>query len=516
MPESAPHILFIQTDQLSPFVLKAYGDKICHSPTIDRLAATGIVYENAYCNFPLCAPSRFSMAAGQLASRIGAFDNAAEFPASIPTYAHYLRAQGYQTCLSGKMHFVGPDQLHGFEKRLTSDIYPADFEWTADWEATEFKGATDIRMLTNSGICARSVQLDYDEEVAHRAVGELYDIARSEDKRPFFLQASFTHPHDPYLCTPDMWALYDDLEIPLPRTGKLPEADNDAHSLRLLKQHGLADAEIDDEIVLRAKRAYYGSVSYLDRKVAEILAALDACGFADNTVIVFCSDHGEMLGERGLWLKKNFFEPSLRVPLIIYDPRHNKPGRVSEACSLVDLLPTFLSLATNGNWDEPVDPLDGTDLTQLSVQGQRSEKNHSVYAELLSEGVPAPTFMIRQGAYKFIANGVDPDLLFDLRDDPCEIHNLAGMATHSDVHSRFKSLMSEKWDRDALTTEILQSQKRRLFIKKAMKCGSSTSWDHAIEGVGEGNWFRGQMNYNDWAFDHLPAKTSSKEESGEA
>ena len=120
----SPNILFIQVDQLTALSLRAYGNTICHAPNIDQLAEQGVVFENAYCNFALCSPSRFSMATGQLCSAIGAYDNAAEMPASIPTYAHYLTNLGYQTALAGKMHFIGPDQHHGFERRLTPDLYP--------------------------------------------------------------------------------------------------------------------------------------------------------------------------------------------------------------------------------------------------------------------------------------------------------------------------------------------------------------------------------------------------------
>ncbi len=191
-----PNILFLQVDQLGAGFLPAYGNSVCRSPNIDGLAAGGAVFERAYCNFPLCAPSRFSMAAGQLASAIGAYDNAAEMPASVPTYAHYLRRLGYHTALSGKMHFIGPDQHHGFEERLTPDLYPADFSWGDEGD----RGTNDPRSVTISGICSRSVQIDFDEEVTHRAIGYLYDRARRETRQPFFLQVSFTHPHDPYLC----------------------------------------------------------------------------------------------------------------------------------------------------------------------------------------------------------------------------------------------------------------------------------------------------------------------------
>lgn len=139
MPDTAdstdiqPNILVLMADQLTPFALRAYGHRATRTPTIDRLAAGGVVFDAAYCASPLCAPSRFALMAGKLPSALGAYDNAAELPAQTLTFAHYLRAAGYRTMLSGKMHFCGPDQLHGFEERLTTDIYPADFGWVPDW-----------------------------------------------------------------------------------------------------------------------------------------------------------------------------------------------------------------------------------------------------------------------------------------------------------------------------------------------------------------------------------------------
>ena len=127
---------------------------------------------------------------------IGAFDNAADFAADIPTFAHYLRQAGYRTALSGKMHFCGPDQLHGFEERLTTDIYPADFGWTPDWEQPEIRPSWYHNMLsvTQAGPCRRSNQLDFDEEVVYAARRWLFDQARGTDDRPFCLVVSMTHP----------------------------------------------------------------------------------------------------------------------------------------------------------------------------------------------------------------------------------------------------------------------------------------------------------------------------------
>src|SRR5499433_4284308 len=132
-----PNILLVMFDQMSPQSLPAYGHPLVQAPNLRRLADAGVVFDSAYCNAPLCAPARFSLMAGQLPSRIGAYDNAAEFPSTIPTFAHHLRALGYRTCLSGKMHFVGPDQLHGFEERVTTDMYPGDFGWTPTWDQPE-------------------------------------------------------------------------------------------------------------------------------------------------------------------------------------------------------------------------------------------------------------------------------------------------------------------------------------------------------------------------------------------
>jgi choline-sulfatase len=131
------NILFIMADQMAAPMLPFYASSPIKMPNLSRLATEGVVFDAAYCNSPLCAPSRFTLVSGQLPSKIGAYDNAAEFPADIPTYAHYLRRLGYKTALSGKMHFCGPDQLHGYEERLTSDIYPADYGWAVNWDAPE-------------------------------------------------------------------------------------------------------------------------------------------------------------------------------------------------------------------------------------------------------------------------------------------------------------------------------------------------------------------------------------------
>ncbi|MEX2409713.1 MAG: sulfatase-like hydrolase/transferase, partial [Rhodovibrionaceae bacterium] len=198
MTRRSPNILFLMADQLAARCLPQHGHPVVQAPHITALAERGVVFDSAYCNTPLCAPARFTMMTGCLPQRIEAYDNASDLPAEVPSFAHYLRAAGYRTALSGKMHFCGPDQLHGFEERLTTDIYPADYGWTADWEHPERRPTWYHNMLsvTQAGPVLRSNQIDFDEETFYQAQRFLYDAARGGDERPFALVASFTHPHD--------------------------------------------------------------------------------------------------------------------------------------------------------------------------------------------------------------------------------------------------------------------------------------------------------------------------------
>src|SRR3979411_1870282 len=210
-------------DQLTARALPAYGNTVAKPPHTYALPVGGVVFDSFYCNSPLCAPSRFSFLSGRQVSAIGAYDNAAEFPAQVPTFAHYLRRAGYQTVLSGKMHFCGADQLHGFEERLTTDIYPADFGWTPDWTRFEERPGWYHTMdsVIRAGPFPRTNQIDFDDEVVCAARQKLFDIARGKDRPPFCLVVSMTPPHDPYVIPDAYWNRYRDDEIDMPRVGDL-------------------------------------------------------------------------------------------------------------------------------------------------------------------------------------------------------------------------------------------------------------------------------------------------------
>ncbi len=472
---SRPNILMIMADQLAPQFLPCYGHPVVKAPTIDRLAAEGVVFDAAYTNAPLCAPSRFVMMSGRQPSKIAAWDNAVEFSAEIPTFAHYLAAEGYQSVLSGKMHFVGPDQLHGYDERLTTDVYPADFTWHPEWErpGEKLDWFHNMEVVTKAGVCTRSMYLDYDDEAVFEAKRFLFDQARDGNETPFMLTVSMIQPHDPYLCRQDKWDQYRDDDIDLP---KVPygSVTKDPHGERLRHGYGASDIELDDNTIRDARHAYYGSIGDIDDKIATLMQTLKEAGLADNTIIILTADHGDMLGERGMWFKMSYFENSARVPLIVHAPKMFSPRRVKEAVSLVDLLPTFVELARDGKQGDYATPIEGRSLLpHLGGTGGHDE----VIGEYFAEGLDTPMFMIRRGAKKLIHAAGDPVQYYDVEADPTEVTNLADDPAHSPAVKKLLAELDAGYDVPALTGRILESQKRRRFLKKVM-LDRGQGWDY--------------------------------------
>jgi len=478
LPDAAPNILLIMADQMAAAPLPLYGGS-ARTPWLERLAQEGVVFDHAYCNSPICAPSRFSMLSGRLPTAIGAFDNASEFTASTPTLAHYLCAAGYRTILAGKMHFIGPDQLHGYEERLVTDIYPADFSWTPNWRAgpTDKPSGISMRNVTQAGLCVRSLQMDYDDEVEFWANQKLYDLAREPEQKPFFMTVSFSHPHPPFTIDAAHWDLYRHDDIDMPAVPPIPFEQRDIHSQWLHVSHSADQQPVSEAQLRNARHAYYGMISYVDDKIGRLLATLEACGMQDNTVVIVTSDHGEMLGERGMWYKQSFFEQSVRVPLVMRYPRAALKGhRVCEPVSLVDLMPSLTELA--GATPDWADPIDGSSFVSL-MGGASDDTERQIIAEYTDMGVIAPARMIRRGVYKFIYTHGYHDQLYNLQDDPLELRNLAGQAELSGIEADLRCRLLDGWDPHGLHEQILASQRRRLFLKSvAQKSGNFPDWSY--------------------------------------
>ncbi len=474
-----PNIVVIMADQLAPHFCGAYGHPTVKTPHIDALAQRGMRFDAAYCNSPLCAPSRFAFMSGQLISRIAAYDNASEFRASVPTFAHYLMSLGYRTCLSGKMHFVGPDQKHGFQDRVTTDIYPADFAWTPDWEAPDEridKWYHNMQTVKESGEAIATFQTDYDDEVEFAARRWLIDRGRERaggDDAPFCLVASFIHPHDPYVAKPEWWNLYSDADVPMPEFTLNPD-EQDPFSRRVMDGIEASYVPLTQEEIQRARRAYLANVSYFDSKVGAMVRALKDIDALDNTLVVVTADHGDMLGERGLWYKMNFFEHSARVPLIMAGPGLVQ-GVAGNACSLVDLLPTFVDIA-GGTPDMFGEPVDGRSLLPRA-RGEYDPVDEAI-GEYCAEMTPYPVFMIRRGALKYIHCDPDPPQLYDLALDLHEKTNVAASPAYASHAKQFAAEVAERWDSERLRADVIATQKSRRALHAAMEAGAGETWDY--------------------------------------
>jgi len=489
---SKPNILILMVDQLNGTLFPDGPAPWLHAPNLRALAERSARFANTYTASPLCAPGRASFMSGLLPSRTRVYDNAAEFASDIPTYAHHLRRAGYHTCLSGKMHFVGPDQLHGFEERLTTDIYPADFGWTPDYRKPGERidwWYHNMGSVTGAGVAEITNQMEYDDEVAYHAVRKVQDLSRGKDDRPWCLTVSFTHPHDPYVARQKYWDLYEDCEHLLPQVPAMDYEDHDPHAQRIFDANDWRNFDITEDDIRRSRRAYFANISYLDDKIGEILHALEAT--RQEAVILFVSDHGDMLGERGLWFKMNFYEGSARVPLMIAAP-DVAAGRIDAPVSTIDVTPTLcdvagISMAEIAPWT------DGTSLLPVAAGADRGQP---VLIEYAAEASYAPLVAVRDGDFKYTRCSLDPEQLFDLSNDPHELTNLAADPAHAEPLARFQAIADARWDLDQFDADVRQSQARRWIVYEALRNGSYYPWDFQPLQKASERYMRNHMDLN--------------------
>jgi len=495
MTDKQPNFLLIISDQMIPFLTGAYGHPTVKTPNLDRLVEEGVRFDAAYTPCPICAPARACMMTGAYTSENGCYDNAAPLACDRPTFAHYLSNAGYDAVLSGKMHFVGPDQLHGFGRRLTTDIYPSAFQWVKpEWiRMKETKGEDFEEIMAHrQGYHARgytgegvrvgvwNAALSYDEETHFRALEYLH--ARGTQKKtrgetqPFLLCASYHHPHEAFWPPQWCWDLYEGEQINIP---KFPEDLEETYSSMdrwLNAYHGTRRHDLrDPEGLRRLRRAYYGLVTYMDRKVGELLEALEENGLREDTVVIFTTDHGDMLCEKEMVQKRSFYEWSSRVLLIMRFPDgRGTDTRCAQPVSLIDLMPTLCDLA---GVEERL-PCSGRSLQGLLDGGDSDERE--IFAEMHSEAMGAPCFMIRRGKFKYVYIHGHGAQLFDLEEDPGEWNNLAGKPEYRELETELRNRILDSFDPDAIAREVLDSLYRRELIKETMEI-NDTSWDYFPE-----------------------------------
>ncbi|GAA4424548.1 choline-sulfatase [Georgenia halophila] len=471
MSRDRPNMLMIVVDQMAHDVIAGLGHPCVRTPNLDALLARGTAFTNAYCSSPICLPSRMALMTGRLPRRDDIYDNGSELPASVPTLAHHLNSAGYTTVLSGKMHFVGPDQLHGFTERLTPDLPPAGLDLTPDWTLGPVANpGTSVDLLRLPPVQDWSQQLSYDDEVLHTSLASLRRLSR--EPGPFFLCASFVHPHDPFLVTREYWDRYADRDIP-PPTVPGPPADHPF--VRWIQTHHEADrVPLTEAEVLRARRAYYAAVSYVDDVLGTLVREVERLGLAEETVVVFTSDHGEMLGEHGMWFKRTFHDGATKVPLVMTVPAAVGGRRRDEIVSLPDLTATLLDLAEVPDRTERLAGLDGRSLRSVLAggDGEGGWRDRAV-VEYLAEGTIAPMLMLRTRRHKYVYVHGHAPLLFDMVEDPLEQHDRAADPDLAEVRAALHEELVGAVDVDALTEQVLRSQRERLLTLAGTPPGRS-------------------------------------------
>jgi choline-sulfatase len=251
---------------------------------------------------------------------------------------------------------------------------------------------------------------------------------------------------------------------------------------------------ISAQQIRSARRAYYGAVSYVDDQIGQIRRTLRETALADDTIVMLIADHGDMLGERGLWYKMNFFEGASRIPLIVSAPGRFTARRVASSVSLVDLLPTLVELAGDGATPDYAAPLDGRSLLpHLAGTGGHDE----VIGEYLAEGAIAPLIMIRRGRHKFVHSPGDPDQLYDLTADRAELHNLATEKPAAPDLQRLRDECAARWDLRRLREKVIASQRRRHLVAASLAIGAHHPWDFQPFGDASRQFVRNHLDLDD-------------------
>lgn len=446
-----PNLLYILSDQHSPRSLGCYGDSLVRTPNLDSLAESGITFDNAYCGSPLCVPSRMAMLTGRYPHETGVWENDHILDSAIPTFAHAMGAAGYRPALVGRMHSVGPDQLHGYAERYVGDHRPnIPGGRPADHGAFEGCQGPKRISLDKSGVGQSGYEV-HDEDVAHAAVQYLNRVGAEKRTRglaqPFCLSVGFMLPHQPFLARREDFELYRDA-VQIPRT-YAPTAEGQHPWIKKWREKtGIVD--VSEAEVLRARAAYFGLVTSMDRMIGSILDALDRNSLADNTAIIYLSDHGEQLGEHGLWWKQTFYESSVKVPGIISWPGTLPAGRrMDEVVSMLDFNATMLDML-----DAPALPDSrGRSLMPL-MTGAATNWDNVAYSEFCGPGYIQR--MIRKDNWKLNYYHGYPAQLFDLANDPDELQDVSNEPKLAQTRDELEISVLDGWNPNEIEQRLTE------------------------------------------------------------
>ncbi len=439
-----PNVLFLLSDEHSHRFIGSCRKNAenAHTPNLDRLAENGMVFSDAYCQMPLCTPSRISFLTGKEVRKSGAWGNSRVLRPELNTIPRHFTAAGYETCLVGKMHLGGYLQMSGFQHRPYGDLTGCCGH---QWEPIhDMDSAHSMRTRTaHTGETGIPESLIQDNVVANETISWIREHVAASPEKPWFLCAGFSRPHFP-LTAPKRWIdFYKKRGISEPMFNK--EGDAVGHPMTEGMRDGFKCEEIDYNEMMEARLGYFACVSYLDEVIGDMLSGLERDGLLDNTIIVYTTDHGEMAGEHGLWWKNGWFEACTRVPMIISTPEMRFNGDASTCPVPVALLDLFPTLCSQCDIEIP-DDLDGRDLSP-ALEGE-SLADIPIYCDSLIPrwGKGTEFRSVRYKGYKYIRFRDANPLFFNIENDPGETTNLLVQDISEDAGEAL-SLMREFADK---------------------------------------------------------------------
>ncbi len=417
------NLLFVMSDNHARTALGAASGGIVKTPNLDALAARGTRFTNAYTASPICCPSRAAVATGRYPHETGYWDNAITYDGRIPTWHHRLRDAGHEVASVGKLHYRSTQDDNGFSEEIVPMHIlggKGGVSMLLRWSGEEPVNTGQWELYAEKSGVGETTYQKYDADITEHAIAWLEQRAASAGDKPWALMVSYVSAHPPFSVPQRFLDLYRDVDLPLPpvhRPGERPEHA----AIRHLREN-FAYRDLDDEAMLRQiATCYYALCSHLDEQIGMVLSAIERLGFADDTRIVYTSDHGEALGAHGLLGKFQLYEPSAGVPLILAGPDIPAGQVCDEPVSHIDLYPTILEAFGQAPVG-PEHPAHARSLWPVLAQARRPDP---VFAEYHAAGSRAGMFMLRRGNEKLVYHvGAEPQF-FDLAVDPGETNDLA-------------------------------------------------------------------------------------------
>ncbi len=456
-----PNIIYILTDQHNAGVMGCGGDDYVRTPHLDGLRARSTMLEQCYCAAPLCVPSRSSILTGLLPTHTGVYNNMQCLPSDKATFVNLLTIAGYETVLSGRMHFVGLDQRHGYERRLVGDITPCFIGGDNEEEIYgSFKRSSgqNLTSIKKSG-AGHSAVLDFDRDVTDAAC----DYLRKRSKeRPLFMTVGLYGPHCPYIAPKELYDYYYSI---LPELPDMTEEERRSLHPAVLQWHQNRRMEqVEKEDVRRIRAAYYAMVEYMDSLVGQVLKAVEDTLGLDNTLIVYTSDHGDNIGEHGLFWKTNFYDGASRVPAMFSWKGHVKENKsILGMTSLLDLAPTLLEIGEASHL-----PLcDGSSLWESLTTGKEMDPERSVISVCSDIKGDNPSAMVRQGRFKLILHAGYPEYqLFDMEADPGELNDLRHETEYTTAAQGLCKKLHGIWEEQAMLARLEVDKQHFRYMKQ--------------------------------------------------